>query len=86
MDDREHKEHEFNKRLAEEVAGIEDAINNMLSKSKVGQCGGKCLGFAEDDLSGLCPACLAALESVSDEIFSASPEMRRLGDVMNRQD
>ncbi len=86
MKNKEQREHEFRKKLAEEVAGNVDDIADVLSKSEVGKCGGKCKGFAESDLKDLCPECLQALESVSDEIFSVSPELRRLGDVMNSRD
>lgn len=71
--------------MAGEVAENKDTIDEILSRSKVGQCG-KCKGFDEPDLKDLCPACLLELESVTDEIFSASPELRRLGDAMSRRD
>jgi hypothetical protein len=88
MDKREHRkqrEHAFRKKLAEEVAGNVDDIAEILNKSKVANCGGKCKGVKEADFSDLCPECLRALEEASDEIFSVSPEMRMLEDVMSNK-
>jgi len=76
----------FAEQLAREVAQNRDAITEILHRSNVGQCGGKCKGFKEDDLSKLCPKCFEALEEESDKIFSASPKLRLLGDVMNSRD
>jgi hypothetical protein len=84
--DSENIEHAFLEQLAEEVSKNEDAISEMLSHSKVGNCGGQCKGWQEPDLKNLCPACLKALEAESDEIFTASPMLRLLGDVMNSKD
>jgi len=84
--DREQREHAFVEKLAREVAQNEDTIAEMFHSSKVGQCGGKCNGFKEANFSDLCPECLQAVETVTDEIFSVSPELGLLGDVMNSRD
>jgi len=86
MDDRKQREHAFAKQLAGEVAENKDAIDEILKRSKVGQCGGKCQGLKEANFSDLCPECLQALEAETAEIFSVSPELRLLGDVMSSQD
>ena len=83
MDNGKDREHAFDWQLATEIGQNKDVIEKILHDSKVGQCGGKCKGFKEDDLKDLCPACLRVLEEESDEIFSVSPMIRLLGDAMN---
>jgi hypothetical protein len=83
MNNRDEREKAYNKQLAHEVAENKDAIAEILFNSKVGQCCGKCKGFKEEDLRNLCPECLWVLEEESEEIFSVSPMIRLLGDVMN---
>jgi hypothetical protein len=86
MDDKEQKEHAFSEQVSGEVVKNIDAITAIFDKSQVGKCGGKCQGFKEENLLDLCPQCLRALEEESKEIFSVSPELRLLGDVMNSRD
>ena len=86
MDNKDHREHAFAERLAGEVAQNIDPITTILDKSQVGKCGNKRRGFNEANLQDLCPQCLRALEEVSDEIFSVSPELQLFKDVMNSQD
>ena len=86
MDNKEQREHAFAEQLAGEVAENIDPITTIFDKSQVGKCGNKCRGFKETNLQDLCPQCLRALEEVSDEIFSVSPELRLFGDVMNSKD
>jgi hypothetical protein len=86
MSNKEDKEHTLTEQLAQKVAQNKDAIAEILNRSRVGQCGGKCRGFAEDDLIKLCPECFQSLEAESDEIFSVSQELRLFGDVMNNKD
>jgi len=76
----------FARNLSEEVGQNVDAIQEIFAGSKVGQCGGKCQGFKEEDLSNLCPDCFQALEEESEQIFSTSPKLRLLGDAMNNHD
>jgi hypothetical protein len=83
MDDQDQRDDAFARRLAFEVAKKIDDISEIIATSKVGACGGKCEGYAEKELTDLCPICLEALENESDEIFSASPMLRLLGNVMN---
>jgi hypothetical protein len=82
---RDQKEKSFVEQLARETVKNKDAISEILANSKVGECGGKCKGFKEDDLANLCDQCLQALEKASDKIFSLSVELRLLGDVMNQR-
>ena len=84
--DREQRELAFAVQLAGEVAQNGDAIVEILKRSKVGQCGGKCKGFCEANFSDLCPVCLQELEFETAEIFSVSPELGLIGDIMNSQD
>lgn len=79
------KEKEFAEQLAQEIARNKDAIVKIFDRSRVGQCGGQCKGFKEDDLGNLCPDCFRALEEEAEEIFSVSAEMRLLKDAMNNQ-
>ncbi|MGO9016190.1 MAG: hypothetical protein ACLQF0_14570 [Dissulfurispiraceae bacterium] len=86
MDIQEQREDTFAGQLAFEVAKNIDDISEIIAASKVGACGGKCNGYTEKELSGLCPVCLEALESESYKIFSASPMLKLLGNAMNSQD
>ncbi len=86
MDDREQREQAFAEQLATEIAQNKDAIAAIFKRSKVRQCGGKCKGFKKANFSDLCPECLQALEIETAEIFSVSPELSMLGDVMNSRD
>ncbi|MGO9013990.1 MAG: hypothetical protein ACLQF0_03315 [Dissulfurispiraceae bacterium] len=86
MSNRDSKEKTFAEQLAQEVTQNKDAIVKLLNRSRVGNCGGKCKGWKENDLRNLCPACFRALEEESDEIFSTSPALRLFGDVMNTKD
>jgi len=79
------REKAFNEQLADEVSQNEDIIKKILNKSQVGSCGGKCRGYKEKTPDDLCEYCLNALEENADEIFSASPRMRLLGDAMNNR-
>lgn len=85
MDDREQREHAFAEKLAGEVVQNINTIADVLDKSRIGKCG-KCKGFKESDFNNLCPECLRVLENESDEIFSVSPELQLLRDVMNGRD
>ena len=80
MTDSEDRDRAFAEQLAHEVAQNKDAIAEIFNRSKVGQCGGKCKGFQEDDLRNLCDDCFRALEEQSDQIFSASLRLRLFGD------
>jgi len=84
--DSDERERAFAEQLAGEVEDNKDAIAEILNKSKVGQCGGKCKGFREANFSGLCPECLQELEIETAEIFSVSPELGLLGDIMDSRD
>jgi hypothetical protein len=86
MNDQNQRDDAFARRLAFEVAKKIDDISEIIAASKVGACGGKCNGYSEKELTDLCPICLEALESESDEIFSASPILKLLGNAMNSQD
>lgn len=81
-----NKEDAFNQKLAEEVSLNQDDILEKLQNSQVGQCGGSCRGWQEEDLKNLCPTCLKVLEEESDGVFSSSPMLKMLGDVMNTKD
>ncbi|MGO9013613.1 MAG: hypothetical protein ACLQF0_01410 [Dissulfurispiraceae bacterium] len=78
-----NREEEFNEQLAREVAQNKDAIADILRKSEVGQCGGRCKGYQEKSIEDLCEQCFNALEDNADEIFSASPMLKLFGDAMN---
>ena len=85
MHKKEDRENAFAEQLAHEIAQNKHAIAEILHRSKVGDCSGMCKGWKEDDLRDLCPDCLRALEVESDEIFSASPALRMIGEVMNEK-
>ena len=82
---REKDKRKFVRHLAKEIANNIDVISEIFIKSRVGQCGGRCRGFGEEDLSGLCEDCFRALQEESDKIFSLAPGLRLLGDAMNNQ-
>jgi dsDNA-binding SOS-regulon protein len=50
MNNRDSKEKAFTEQLAYEVAQNKDAIAEILHRSRVGQCGGKCKDFQEEEL------------------------------------
>ena len=80
------REQAFNEQLVQEVTRNKNAIREILDKSKVGECDGKCKGYGEQTPDDLCDQCRVALEKNADEIFSASTMMRLLGDAMNSRD
>ncbi|MGD0283682.1 MAG: hypothetical protein ABSB95_15125 [Dissulfurispiraceae bacterium] len=84
MPDKE-REKAFTEQSAQEIARNKDAITKIFERSRVGQCGGKCKWFKEDDLGNLCEQCLKALEEEADEIFSVSVEMGLFKDAMNNK-